>query len=106
VSGAWLAGYSFGSWVNAHVVAAGAQIVDHLMVSPPAAFISFDTVKRLPHTGLIITGEADDIAPPNQVQSLIRRWQIDPEFKVLERGGHFYSAALKALGDELTAYLS
>ncbi len=105
VSTAWLAGYSFGSWVNAHVVAAGVQIQDHIMVSPPAGFISFDAVKKLPNTGLIITGQADDIAPPDLIRSLIRQWRIDPDFRVIDRGDHFYSTHLKALGEVLADYL-
>jgi len=106
ISTPFLAGYSFGSWVNAHVVAKGVQIKDHIMVSPPVAFISFDTVKTLSNTGLIITGQGDDIAPPNQVRAVIQRWQINPQFSVLDRGDHFYSAHLKALGEVLTAYLA
>lgn len=106
ISASFLAGYSFGSWVNAHVVSAGAAIQDHIMVSPPVAFIGFDTVKNLPDTGLIITGQVDEIAPPNQIVSLLQKWKISPQFSVLDRGDHFYSTHLKALGEVLTAYLS
>lgn len=101
-----LAGYSFGSWVNAHVVSFGAKIADHIMVSPPAAFIGFDTVKNLPDTGLIVTGQVDDIAPPDLILSLTQRWQIKPEFVVLDQGDHFYSTHLIELGKVLRAYLS
>jgi len=105
LSTTWLAGYSFGSWVNAKVVSAGADIQDHIMVSPPAAFISFD-MDTLPDTGLIVTGMEDDIAPPDRIQSLINRWGINPEFTVLEPGDHFYSGNLPRLGKVLTTYLS
>lgn len=70
-----LAGYSFGAWVNAGVVASGADVADHVMVSPPAAFLSFDHIHRLPHTGLIVTGGADDIAPPGKITTLMDRWK-------------------------------
>ncbi len=102
-----LAGYSFGSWVNAHVVCSGAKVCDHIMVSPPAAFISFETVAQLPYTGLIITGENDDIAPPSLVNSLVSRWKISPRVEIIENGDHFYSAhALGQLGQILTSYLN
>ncbi len=106
ISSLYLAGYSFGAWVNAHVVGAGVEICDHIMVAPPAAFLSFDSVETLPNTGLIVTGENDDIAPPDQVQSLIKLWQISPRFEILAGGDHFYAATQGRLGTVLSEYLT
>ncbi|MDD9303930.1 MAG: alpha/beta fold hydrolase [Desulfobacter sp.] len=105
VSSLFLAGYSFGAWVNAHVVAAGARVDDHIMVSPPAAFLSFDSIPRLPSTGLIIAGDADDLAPLDKIQSLADQWGISPTLAVLDRGDHFYSGHLNELRNILLAYL-
>ena len=101
-----LAGYSFGSWVNAHVVSDGIEVADHIMVSPPAAFISFDSVKNLPCTGLIVTGQNDEIAPPDMIESLIVKWDISPRMEILAHGDHFYSATMNQLFDALSDYLS
>ncbi len=101
-----LAGYSFGAWVNAHVVSAGVEIHDHVMVSPPAAFLSFDSVKTLPNTGLIVTGENDDIAPPDQVQALIRGWNISSQFEILTGIDHFYASGQGRLRSVLSGYLA
>lgn len=101
----FLAGYSFGAWVNAHVVSAGVKVCDHIMVSPPAAMLSFDPVAQLPNTGLIITGENDDLAPAYLVADLLSKWKISPRVEVLSDVDHFYVGALDKLGDVLTGYL-
>ncbi|WP_320045453.1 alpha/beta fold hydrolase [uncultured Desulfobacter sp.] len=101
----FLAGYSFGSWVNAHVVSAGVAVCDHIMVSPPAALLSFDQVAQLPNTGLIITGENDDLAPVYLVDDLLSKWKISPRLEVLSDVDHFYGGALDKLGDVLSGYL-
>nr|WP_320192348.1 alpha/beta fold hydrolase [uncultured Desulfobacter sp.] len=101
----FLAGYSFGSWVNAHVVSAGVAVCDHIMVSPPAALLSFDLVAQLPNTGLIITGENDDLSPVYMVDDLLSKWKISPRLEVLSDVDHFYVGALDKLGDVLSGYL-
>lgn len=101
----FLAGYSFGAWVNAHVVSAGVDLCDHIMVSPPATMLSFDQVERLPDTGLIITGENDDLAPVSLIHPLLSKWEITPRVEVLSDVDHFYGGALDTLGDVLSDYL-
>ena len=100
-----LAGYSFGSWVNAGVMNQKGDIMDHIMVSPPAAFISFDTITRLPDTGLIITGENDTIAPPDVIAGYIKKWQITPQFDILPGVDHFYGSGLDLLSGKIVEYL-
>ncbi len=106
ISRIWLSGYSFGSRVNASVVEKGCNIEDHIMVSPPAGFVSFDTIESMPDTGLIIVGDNDDFAPVRLIESHIKRWQINPELKVIENCDHFYSGSLSKLSTILSAYLS
>lgn len=101
----FLAGYSFGSRINASVVAGGSDITDHIMISPPVAFMSFDDIDTLLFTGLIITGENDDIAPPKQVQTHIDRWRIRPKFQILPECDHFYSGCLGQLQKALLHYI-
>lgn len=101
-----LAGYSFGAWVNARVLDSGRQVLDHVMVSPPAAFMSFQGIYRIPRTGLVVTGEKDDIAPPKDVAALMKRTGVPGEPAVIPGGDHFYSSTLKDLYQVLSNYLS
>ncbi len=101
-----LAGYSFGARVNAGVVSRdGAGINDHIMVSPPVAFMAFDDIQTLSHTGLIITGETDEIAPPDQISAHIERWGLETEFSVIRGCDHFYSGHLDRLETIINDYL-
>ena len=100
-----LAGYSFGAKMNALVISKGCKIEDHIMVSPPVGFMNFDDIKKMPYTGLIITGANDDIAPSNMVQKHIKRWQIDPKYEIIEDCDHFYSGCLPKLKSILMDYL-
>jgi len=101
-----LAGYSFGARMNAALVSQGCRIYDHIMVSPPAAFMSFDDIGKMPHTGLIVTGRNDDIAPPELLAEHIKRWGIHPRFDILDHCDHFYSGCLQKLETRLMDYLS
>ncbi len=101
-----LAGYSFGSRMNASLVSKGCKVKDHVMVSPPAAFMSFDDIEKMPHTGLIVTGRNDEIAPPDLILKHMKRWAISPRFDVIENCDHFYSGCLKKLKLILAGYLS
>jgi len=102
----FLAGYSFGSRVNASVVAAGGvDIIDHIMISPPVAFMSFDDITTLPCTGLILTGQNDEIAPPDQIRAHIDRWGIIPRFEIIPGCDHFYSRRLNLLQKILLHYI-
>jgi alpha/beta superfamily hydrolase len=100
-----LAGYSFGARVNAGAVAGGLAVMDHVMISPPVAFMSFDDIVALDKTGLIITGAQDDIAPPGLVQDHIDRWAVPARFDVIENCDHFYSGCLKNLEKCIRQYL-
>ncbi|MCF6248116.1 MAG: alpha/beta hydrolase [Desulfobacula sp.] len=100
-----LAGYSFGARMNASIVSIGCEVKDHIMVSPPVGFMSFDDIENMPSTGLIITGRNDDIAPPALVEKHIKRWKIDSKFKIIEDCDHFYSECLDDLQGVLTDYL-
>ena len=101
----FLAGYSFGSRINASVVETGIQISDHIMVSPPAAFMSFDDIDSLPGTGLVVTGSQDEIAPPGLVKAHLERWAISPQFAVIDHCDHFYSGCLPELSRIIGDYL-
>ncbi len=102
----WLAGYSFGARMNAAVISQGCTVKDHIMVSPPAGFMSFDDIDKMPDTGLIVTGSNDDIAPPKVVGEHIQRWGIDPQFEIIDGCDHFYGGRLDDLYGMLVAYLS
>lgn len=101
-----LAGYSFGAWVNAGLVAAGGLgIASMLMVSPPVGFIEFDNVGTLSCLKMVVTGSQDDIAPAAQIHDLLPVWNPNAQFEIIDGCDHFYAGYLDKLQTILTSYL-
>jgi len=100
-----LAGYSFGARINAKLVAGGCEIDEHIMISPPVGFMSFDDIEQMPRTGLIVSGEKDEIAPSNLIQDHIARWGIKVQYKTIKNCDHFYSNSLGKLENIIDLYL-
>ena len=100
-----LAGYSFGSWVNASV-ANNAEMIDRLiMVSPPVGFINFDSIEKLVSLALVVTGSVDDIAPVDSIKEKMLLWNKSARLEVIEGADHFYSGYGEALALILSSIL-
>jgi alpha/beta superfamily hydrolase len=101
-----LAGYSFGAWVNAGLVAAGGlAIASMLMVSPPVGFIGFENVSTLSCLKWVVTGGRDDIAPAAQIRDLLPAWNPNAQFEIIDGCDHFYTGYLDKLQSILTSFL-
>ena len=100
-----LAGYSFGSWVNAHLTCEDIGIDRMVMVSPPIGFIGFGDVGTIECLELVITGSRDDIAPAGLVQNALPGWNPGAHFEVIKGADHFYSGYTADLAATLKDYL-
>jgi len=85
-----LAGYSFGTWVNALAIRDAQILQTMIMVSPPVAFIDFTSISNLERLKLIITGSRDDIAPVEMVKKAYPKWNPAARLEVIEGADHFY----------------
>ena len=92
-----LAGYSFGAWVNARLTCQDGGIQAMVMVSPPVAFVDFDSVAVLDCLNLIITGSRDEIAPSGLINQLIPKWNPQARFEIIDGADHFYGGYLDRL---------
>jgi alpha/beta superfamily hydrolase len=100
-----LAGYSFGSWINAGISKHEPSVIEMLMVSPPVAMMDFSPFAKIPGLKLVVSGERDDIAPPEQIRKMISAWNPDAALKILAGTDHFYSGCLDELAATLDAHL-
>jgi alpha/beta superfamily hydrolase len=100
-----LAGYSFGAWVNSHLSCAEAGIANMVMVSPPLAFIEFDSVNTIDCLKLIVTGSRDEIAPAEMIRQSYPKWNAEAHLKVIEGADHFYGGYEARLEEILLSYL-
>ena len=101
-----LAGYSFGAWINARLIAKNPiAIASMLMVSPPVVFIEFGNVSALNSLKLVVTGSRDDIAPAEQIRALLTLWNPESAFEIIDGCDHFYVGHLDKLQAILTSFL-
>ena len=100
-----LAGYSFGAWVNGHLNCARAGIANMVMVSPPVAFIEFDSVSTIDCLKLVVTGSRDDIAPAEMIRQSYHKWNAEAHFEVINGADHFYGGYEDKLEEILSSNL-
>ncbi len=99
-AGLVLAGYSFGAAVAAAIAGdVSARVL--VLVSPPVAFAPLPDLPGDAET-LIVTGEWDDIAPPERLRALAgprRTVAIVPE------AGHAWWPGVDPLADEVSSFI-
>ena len=101
-----LAGYSFGAWVIARGLNNFRDVKRIVMVSPPAAFLEFNTDGADARIGLVITGSRDEIAPPSLVEKLVENWNPRARFKIVQGSDHFYWGKEHLVSQAIEEYLS
>ena len=99
----YLAGYSFGAWVNAQRSPQEKDTAPMVMVSPPVAFMQFDDRQAIPNLKLVITGSHDEIAPEQMVAEQLASWNPTAKLEIISGADHFYSGCLHILAETLRA---
>ncbi len=100
-----LAGYSFGAWVNAHAVRQDTPVERMVLVSPPVGFMDFTKIAAIHRLKLVVTGSQDQIAPAEQIKTLLPAWNPEARFEIIEGADHFYGGYLDRLEKILDDYL-
>jgi len=97
----YLAGYSFGAWVNAQLSYQEIGTTLLAMVSPPVAFMQFDDQQPIPNLKLVITGSQDEIAPEQMVREQLVNWNPAAHLEIISGADHFYSGCLHILAETI-----
>ncbi len=100
-----LAGYSFGSWVNALAISEVDTVDRMVMISPPVAFMDFNSVGLTPQIQLVVAGSQDQIAPPKLIENMLPTWNPRAHLEIIYGADHFYLGYTGKLESLLTAYL-
>jgi len=106
IQAVYLAGYSFGAWVNTQVSPQEIGDIPMIMVSPPVAFMQFEDQLRLPNLKLVITGAHDEISPEPMVREQIVTWNPTARLEIIPGADHFYSGRLRSLAETVTANIN
>jgi alpha/beta superfamily hydrolase len=105
VNGELLAcGYSFGAAAALRAVAGRPRVTRLVLVSPPPALLDPAALARFAGRTLVVTGQADAIAPAAALTGLAARARR-ARFAAVPEADHFFGAGLAELGRELSAWL-
>jgi alpha/beta superfamily hydrolase len=102
---AWLAGFSFGSWIAARLAAARPQVERVILVAPPLRTSSFETMHTAKNDKIVIQGTADDICPPELLERDFPLWAEPKRLMWVEGASHFFDRKLAELSEALTTAL-
>lgn len=105
----WCAGYSFGAWITLQLLMRRPEIDGFFAVSPPANHYDLSFLAPCPASGLIIIGDNDAIATPQDVERALQKVRVQ-KGEVISRDSvdgadHFYQGRQDVLMDKLNAYL-
>lgn len=101
-----LAGYSFGSWINAMALESLDAANRLVLVSPPVDFLDFSAFKKNDKLQLVITGANDSMAPPAKLKKLLPGWNPRARLQVIADADHFYVGKTETIRDIIRHYSS
>ncbi len=105
----WIAGFSFGAWIGMQLLMRRPEITSFISVAPPANAYDFSFLAPCPSSGLILSGEKDEIVPSEAVEGLVSKLRqqrgIEIEHRVIPDANHFFHGKLEELEKEVSDYL-
>jgi len=99
----YLAGYSFGAWVNAQAALDHPDVAGSILVAPPQAMMDFSFLKDDSKTRLVIAGERDDYGPVEEIMKIVGKMNPSPPVIVISGADHFFSGSTADLVRALEA---
>jgi len=105
----WVAGFSFGAWISMQLLMRRPEISGFVSVSPPANMYDFSFLAPCPSSGLIINGDADRVAPPEDVSKLVVKLQAQKGITITEqtvpKANHFYDKGMDEMIGSVSDYV-
>jgi len=105
----WVAGFSFGAWISMQLLMRRPEISGFVSVSPPANMYDFSFLAPCPSSGLIINGDADRVAPPDDVTKLVAKLQaqkgITITHETIPKANHFYDKGMEEMIGSVGSYV-
>ncbi|MBI3418671.1 MAG: alpha/beta hydrolase [Proteobacteria bacterium] len=105
----WVAGFSFGSWIGMQLLMRRPEIDSFISIAPPANMLDFSFLAPCPTSGMIVTGEADDIVPEPAVAKLVHKLSfqrgIKIDYRAIPGADHFFTDKMDELSAAVESHL-
>ncbi len=90
----WCAGYSFGAWITLQLLMRRPEIDGFIAISPPANHYDLSFLAPCPASGLIVAGDIDTIAAPEDVERALTKVRVQKGQRIdrttIKGANHFY----------------
>jgi len=105
----WIAGFSFGAWIGMQLLMRRPEITGFISVAPPANMYDFTFLAPCPSSGLVLTGDKDEVVPYDSVKKLVdklnQQRDIHVQHEVVPGANHFFQAKLEEMESKINGYL-
>lgn len=101
----WLAGFSFGAAVSAHI-ATRVPVAQLVSIAPPVPRFGLLTLPSVVCPWLIVQGDEDDVVIPADVYAWVETREPQPKLVRVLGTGHYFHGRLMELRELLVANLS
>lgn len=110
ISGFWVSGFSFGSWVAMQLMMRRPEIQGFAIASPPVNKFDFSFLSPCPAHGIVVQGDQDSIvnesAVSDFVDKLSKQKNTSVDYQVIFGADHFFREKTDDLIENITRYIN
>jgi alpha/beta superfamily hydrolase len=98
---AWIAGFSFGSWVAARTAAAESAVEQLVLIAPPVHTQTFEELRTCAVPKLVVQGTGDEVCRPENLARVFPTWAAPKQQIDVQGASHFFDRQLGELAAAL-----
>lgn len=106
---AWVAGFSFGSWIGMQLLMRRPEIAGFIAASASANLYDFTFLAPCPSSGIVLHGSDDRICAPDETRIMVERTRTQKgrkvEFQIIPGADHFFETRMDEFIAAAEAYL-
>lgn len=106
----FIAGFSFGAWIGMQLLMRRPEASGFVSVAPPANMYDFTFLAPCPSSGLIINGDADRIAPQEDIVKLVEKLKaqkgIEITHETVPGANHFFEDSMDRMIATVELYVA
>ena len=106
----WICGISFGAWIGMQLLMRRPEIPKFVLISPPVGKYDFNFLAPCPASGLVISGEKDNLIETDAVKSIIKKLNqqksIIVKHDIVKGSDHFFTNMESKVLEKVKKYVA